>query len=282
MLIFFLILLFALSIAVLFQKRLLNSVILLGVFSLVSSVIYYFAGAPDVAVTEGAIGVAFVTFIYVLALSDQGKLHVLAEEIPPFLFQEKGKLKGIEYEILEEFANSMDLDLEVEFVSHEKLISQSSNQIADIVAGAFLKDFSSSSNLSTTKSFHKEQLAKVKSTNRKGEIGTLHGISPPESTGKGADKFEIFSSLDDLVKAYSKKRIAGFVADSARITSALKKIDAPLQSESEITKIGEVEYCFALANTEDDLRKQLNQHLNKMRNSRKLDRLLSNYIGGKQ
>ncbi|MFB6214424.1 MAG: Na(+)/H(+) antiporter subunit B [Candidatus Bipolaricaulia bacterium] len=104
MLILFSLLLLGLSVAVLLQKRLLNAVILLGVFSLVSSVIYFWVGAPDVAVTEGAIGVAFVTFIYVLALSDQGKLHVIAEEVPPFLFQEKGELQGVELEILRGFA----------------------------------------------------------------------------------------------------------------------------------------------------------------------------------
>src|SRR6056297_3222685 len=123
MLTFFLLLLLALSISVVLQRRLLNAVILLGVFSLTSSTIYFLAGAPDVAVTEGAIGVAFVTFIYVLALSDQGKLHVIAEEVPPFLFQEKGELKGAELEILRGFAKKVDLDLEIEFVDHKELTS---------------------------------------------------------------------------------------------------------------------------------------------------------------
>src|SRR6056297_2711687 len=113
MLTFFLLLLLALSISVVLQRRLLNAVILLGVLSLTSSVIYFLVGAPDVAVTEGAIGVAFVTFIYVLALSDQGKLHVVTEEIPPFFYQDKGRIQGIEYEILQQLADQLSLDLEV-------------------------------------------------------------------------------------------------------------------------------------------------------------------------
>ena len=281
MLIFFLLLLLILSIAVLLQERLLNSVILLGVFSLISSVIYFLVGAPDVAVTEGAIGVDFVTFIYVLALSDQGKLHVLAEEIPPFLYQEKGELKGIEFEILNDFADSLDLNLEVEFVDHDRLVSGDGKKIANIFAGAYVRRYSGRSNILLTESFHREKIAKVESVDREGKMGTLFGIEPSLLPDKESKDLLNFPSLDTLVRAYNRKQIAGFIADSARVTEALKRIDASLQPQSEITNLGDVEYCFAVTGEEEELKEQLDEYLRKMKDSTELNTLISEHIRGK-
>ena len=50
------------------QKDLLYAVIATGIISLVLSVLYVILQAPDVALTEAAIGVALTTIIFIIAI----------------------------------------------------------------------------------------------------------------------------------------------------------------------------------------------------------------------
>jgi len=49
-------------------KDLMNSVIVSGFISLVASLLFYFLQAPDVALTEAAIGTGLTTYIFVLTI----------------------------------------------------------------------------------------------------------------------------------------------------------------------------------------------------------------------
>lgn len=53
----------------LYQKNLIAAVISAGVVSLLASVVYLFLAAPDVAMTEAAIGSALTTVVFLLALN---------------------------------------------------------------------------------------------------------------------------------------------------------------------------------------------------------------------
>ena len=53
----------------LYQKSLVAAIISSGVVSLVASVIYVILAAPDVAMTEAAIGSALTTLVFLYALS---------------------------------------------------------------------------------------------------------------------------------------------------------------------------------------------------------------------
>lgn len=279
MLILFSLLLLALSVAVLLQKRLLNAVILLGVFSLVSSVIYFWIGAPDVAVTEGAIGVAFVTFIYVLALSDQGKLHVIAEEVPPFLFQEKGELQGVELEILRGFAKEINLELEVEFVGHQELTSLIGGRRADVIAGAYFPGYLAEEELSNSKSYNQGKLAKIhRSSGGEGDIGILAETDLSETTEVSEEGLSRFGSLDEMVRAYNEGRIRGFISDSGRMSTLLYRVNTPLRDESEIVTLGEVNYGFAVSSEEEELLDRLNDYLAEVARSGRIDDLLSDHF----
>ena len=275
------ILLLSLSIAVLLQQRLLNAVILLGVFSLVSSVVYFLAGAPDVAVTEGAIGVAFVTFIYVLALSDQGKLHVIAEEVRPFLFQEKGELKGAELELLRGFAREMSLELEVEFVGHQELTSLVGGRRADLIAGAYFSEYISREGLESSNSYYSAQLTKIHNpeTEHQGSVGILKDFDLREVPGSSSANIVQFDSIDGLIKAYSNDQIGGFIADSGRMSSSLYRLNSRLREKSKVHTLGEVNYVFAIAEKEQDLVEKMNEYLRDLKNSGELSRILSEYFG---
>ncbi len=56
------------GIAIIFVKDILNAVILSTVVSLIASVIFLFIAAPDVAITEAAIGAALTTVVFVIAI----------------------------------------------------------------------------------------------------------------------------------------------------------------------------------------------------------------------
>lgn len=68
MIIVFLLLIAALSVYSLLSKDLLHAVIALSGISLVSALIFYILQAPDVAITEAAVGAGVSTVIFVWAI----------------------------------------------------------------------------------------------------------------------------------------------------------------------------------------------------------------------
>ena len=50
------------------EKDLLYAVIATGIISLILSILYYLLQAPDVALTEAAIGVALTTIIFIITI----------------------------------------------------------------------------------------------------------------------------------------------------------------------------------------------------------------------
>ncbi len=56
------------AIAALIFKDLLNAVIASCIVSLIAALLFYFLQAPDVAMTEAAIGAALITGIFVIAV----------------------------------------------------------------------------------------------------------------------------------------------------------------------------------------------------------------------
>jgi energy-converting hydrogenase B subunit D len=56
------------AITALVSRNLLVSVILMSVFSLISALLFYLCDAPDVAITEAAVGAGVSTLIYVWAI----------------------------------------------------------------------------------------------------------------------------------------------------------------------------------------------------------------------
>ena len=63
------------AVAALVFDDLLSSIIAAGLVSLIAAVLFYFLKAPDVAMTEAAIGAGLTTAIFVLALfkTERGK-----------------------------------------------------------------------------------------------------------------------------------------------------------------------------------------------------------------
>lgn len=63
-----LLLMIAASVYAIIQKDLLYAVIATGIISLVLSILFFLLQAPDVALTEAAIGVALTTIIFIITI----------------------------------------------------------------------------------------------------------------------------------------------------------------------------------------------------------------------
>ncbi len=71
-----LVLMIAASVYAVRQKDLLYAVIATGIISLVLSILFYLLQAPDVALTEAAIGVALTTIIFVITIRNTERMEV--------------------------------------------------------------------------------------------------------------------------------------------------------------------------------------------------------------
>ncbi len=57
------------------QKDLLYAVIATGIISLILSIVFYILQAPDVALTEAAIGVALTTIVFVITIRNTVRME---------------------------------------------------------------------------------------------------------------------------------------------------------------------------------------------------------------
>lgn len=57
------------------QKDLLYAVIATGIISLILSVVFYLLQAPDVALTEAAIGVALTTIVFIITIRNTERME---------------------------------------------------------------------------------------------------------------------------------------------------------------------------------------------------------------
>ncbi len=71
-----LVLMIAASVYAVRQKDLLYAVIATGIISLILSILFYLLQAPDVALTEAAIGVALTTIIFVITIRNTERMEV--------------------------------------------------------------------------------------------------------------------------------------------------------------------------------------------------------------
>ena len=72
MVVVLLLLLLLLAVLVLSFRNLLSSVILLGVFSLICALLFFFLKAPDLAIAEAAVGAGLTTALFVRAVRKTG------------------------------------------------------------------------------------------------------------------------------------------------------------------------------------------------------------------
>ncbi|MDD5265462.1 MAG: DUF4040 domain-containing protein [Candidatus Bipolaricaulis sp.] len=122
----------------LFHHRRLLAVLGMSVFSLLLAAVFLLAGAPDVAITEAAIGAALSTFVYILAIRRTGRLVVAACDVPGLVHEDHGVVAGLEVDLLKLLARSAGLELVVQLMPPEEVVASVRRGDADVGAGGLL------------------------------------------------------------------------------------------------------------------------------------------------
>lgn len=239
------------------RARRLTAVVAMGLFSFVIAAVYLLFHAPDVGLTEAAIGAGLVTFIYILAIRKTGRLVILADEAPGLLSREQGGITGLEWEILSGFARELGLDPIVRFLPRAEVEQALRRGEGDIGAGGIVAG-----------------KAKTGISSTPGYLPTaIFRITPEEKIGHAKHGFEYFA---ELAAAVRRKAPVVATVDLARFMS-LSRGDL---TGYKVTREGnDRTYVFLVPADQGELHSRLCDYLERLRTSGKLDALARRYLG---
>lgn len=126
---------FALAAVALTRQRLLWGVAVLGVHSLVLAGLHFTLAAPDVALTEAAIGFGLVTFVYLLAIRRTGRIVVAAVPCPPLLYPQGEGAAGLLWELLKRLSAHTHREIELRWFDRAEVPGVLAASEADLAAG---------------------------------------------------------------------------------------------------------------------------------------------------
>jgi len=245
------------------QRRRLYAIIGMGVFSLLLAAVFFLAHAPDVAITEAAIGAALVTFVYVLAIRKTGRLTVAASEVPALLERTGEQVGGLEWEILQRTATAMGLDLVVRFLPHEEVITAVLRGEADIAAGGIVSLEDEDRLLQTP-----EHLPTVR-------FRVTGGAAAPWAEAWPTTLQPPRGYLSDLIDAVREGRAIAASLDLARFL-ALSRYDL---NAYHVEKDEEpLSYTFAVSPSRPDIHRNLVSVLTQLRSSGELERMIGRHL----
>ncbi|MGB2982675.1 MAG: hydrogenase subunit MbhD domain-containing protein [Candidatus Bipolaricaulia bacterium] len=241
------------------QRRRLNAIIGMAVFSMLLASVFFLSHAPDVAITEAAIGAALVTFIYVLAIRKTGRLTVAASEVPALLERAGERISGLEWEILDRLAKDAGLDLVIVFVPHEEVAAAVSRGEADIGAGGLVAADSDGRLLQT-----REHLQTARFV-----------VSGPRTGARPEADASFRGYVSDVIDAVRAGAPVSVSLDLARFLALSRhSLDAYDVDRQE----GTLSYTFLVSPSREDLHRRLQAILSRMKESGDLDSLIRRHF----
>jgi ABC-type amino acid transport substrate-binding protein len=285
----FLIILVVLAILSLEIKNLLSSVIVFGAFSLVLSLILYYLHAPDVAITEAAIGAGFATVIFIIAIKKKGTLIMLTYPHSRFFYYDKNrKPAGLDYDILSLFARKLNIELEVKVVENwQDLIPQLVAGKGDIIGAGMTRLQERMKKIDFSDGYFPTKVVLVTNTEST-EINSIDDIkgkkvfSVPETSNfltlKSIEGIEIDTTYfepNKLLEIVSRgnARIAAVDLNDALVGQVLYRNIKIIEQISDIQ-----EYGFGVTKNRTELLAQLNTFLKEIKNDGTYKKLYKKYI----
>ena len=237
------------------RARRLTAVIAMGLFSFVIAAVYLLSHAPDVAITEAAIGAGLVTFVYVLAIRKTGRLVIIGDEVPGLISREGGKITGLEWEILSGFARELGLETTLRFMPRSDVEQALRRGAGDIGAGGIV-DKQIDTGLRATP----------------GHLPTaLFHIEPTVPSGR---KREVLH-FSMLLQAIRGDEPVEATVDLARFLTLARTGLANYR----VTRLpNKHAYVFLIAAEQAELYEQLCHYLNQLTRTGKLDELIRRYF----
>lgn len=243
----------------LLQRRRLYAIIGMGVFSLLLASVFFLSHAPDVAITEAAIGAALVTFIYVLAIRKTGRLTVAANEVPGLLERAGDEIVGLEWELLDRAATSLGLDLVVRFQPLEDVKVSVLRGEADVAAGG-LASPEAERGLFQTPGHLPTARFRVR--------GPARGNALPETAPLQGD-------LADVIERVRRGEPVAVELDLARFLALSRYNVGRYQVEKDDEALS---YTFLISASRSDLHRCLSNLLADLRTSGELERMIRRYF----
>lgn len=238
------------------RARRLTAVISMGLFSFVIAAVYLLSHAPDVGLTEAAIGAGLVTFIYILAIRKTGRLVILADEAPGLLSREKEGITGLEWDILSGFARELGLDPVVRFLPRSEVGKALQRGEGDIGAGGIV-DIEIAKDLSATP----------------GYLSTaLFEVMPEAAVEHRRRGFDYFAELSEAIR---RREPVQATVDLARFMSLAR---GNLTGYRVTRREGTHSYVFLLPVEQGELYERLCEYLGRIRESGMLDELVRRYF----
>jgi uncharacterized MnhB-related membrane protein len=241
------------------RRRRLDAIIGMAAFSLLLASVFFLSHAPDVAITEAAVGAALVTFIYVLAIRKTGRLTVAASEVPGLMERTADRITGLEFDILERLANGLGLDLTVVFLERGEVEDVVLRGDADIGAGGLIAS-DSDERLLLTRGYLPTARFLVSS---KGPEGAVSEPKP----------FRGF--LSDVIDAVRRRESLSVTLDLARFLALSRQ---NLEAYDVTRTPGELTYAFVTRRSRADLQRRLQALLEDLADSGELDRMARRYF----
>lgn len=241
------------------RKRRLAAVIGMGMFSLILSAVYLLLHAPDVAITEAAIGAALVTFIYVLAIRKTGRLVVVGDEVPGLLEREGDRITGLEQEILASFSKHLGLDLVIHFLPRHEVKGALLRGEADIAAGGII---------------HVDAGDRLLAAQGHLPTGLFHLTREDAAEPKQAQETE-WIYFSDVLEAIRAREKGAYTLDLARFI-AVSRLDLSGYAVERLPD--SFSYIFLLSPDREELHKRLNAHLDRLRQSGELSEMIRRYF----
>ncbi len=285
----FLLILVIFALLALELKNLLSSVIVLGAFSLLLSLVLYYLHAPDVAVTEAAIGSAFATIIFIVAIKKQGILIMITFPHSRFFYYNQlGKPAGFDYDILSLFAQKLGVDLEVQEVQRwEELIPRLKAGKGDIIGAGMTYLVEREKEMSFSEGYFPTRVVLVSHLKNK-ELNTIADVR--EKTVftvagtscylalKTLSRVKIDTSITDpnaLIKSVSEGKIDIVAVDY------IEAIDGQIKygNLKIIATISDIQnYAFGIAKNKEELLSELNDFLREIKQDGTYQKLYDKYF----
>ena len=235
-----------LSCALLYVKARTSAVLLYGSLSAVAVVLFTVYAAPDVALAEASIGLVFTLFLYMVTLQHRGKLWFGLVKV------ERG-IDELETEIMRDYCESHELVLKTMEVDISEVFSLLRSGKIEIAAGAFLQNLNVDG-IETSDAFLETKVL---------ELGE------PE-------KGNVSYDAEKALKEYQSGKIKGFRIDLARFISI--SMDGGKFPNLTGQEKG-FRYVFGVVSDEEELLSSLNEHIAKLKESGKLEKMIERILG---
>lgn len=258
---------FGLALFALTQKRLLWGILGVGAHSLTLAGLYLALSAPDVALTEAAVGFGLVTLIYLLALRRTGKLVVAACPLYPLLYPEGERIAGLEWEILERFSRWCHRDLEIIWVPRGEIPRLLQIGEAHLGAGGFLPG-------PEDKVLFSRPIVATKLVCLRLNEGPLGAVAGEPGQEMASVTYE---DATELARALARGEISGAVVDLLRQREW--QLHRLVSNEGSTVVAEEKWFRFAIAPDERELWIGLEEFLSELERSGILEELRRRYLG---